>query len=160
MAMEAAQAIPEPITPPSASDTRGRHWRRAELNRLKQEIRLLEEELEALERLPPASKSCEEFVQFVNTCPDALLPVTHGPVNPACERCLHLPCHISSYFSTYSSHWSYVTKRHHMNGLNRSIQHATFYQHPPWHCVYYLNLVKDDHYKCVNTITHYVLTDQ
>jgi hypothetical protein len=52
----------QPLTPPSAPDVRGRHRRRAELQRLTQEIRMLQDELNALDNIPPASKACKEYV--------------------------------------------------------------------------------------------------
>ncbi|KAL0388518.1 UNVERIFIED_CONTAM: Guanine nucleotide-binding protein subunit gamma 2 [Sesamum radiatum] len=84
-----------------ATDTRGKHRISAELKRLEQETRFLEEELEQLEKLERASASCKELlinietrpdpllpVLLINieTRPDPLLPVTNGPVNPTWDR--------------------------------------------------------------------------
>ncbi|KEH42813.1 guanine nucleotide-binding protein subunit gamma 2 [Medicago truncatula] len=58
----------------SSSDTRGKHRIHAELKRLEQETRYLEEELEKLERMDKASTSCKELLSSVQTRPDPLLP--------------------------------------------------------------------------------------
>ncbi|KAH9537740.1 hypothetical protein CY35_16G068300 [Sphagnum magellanicum] len=68
----------QPLTPPSAPDVRGRHRRRAELQRLTQEIRMLQDELNALDNIPPASKACKELVDFMDNCPDPFLPSLQG----------------------------------------------------------------------------------
>eukprot|EP00249_Psilotum_nudum_P009697 c22101_g2_i1 orf=422-820(-) len=80
--------FPQPPAPPAVPDLRGRHRKRAQINRLNQEIRMLEEELEALEGLPPASKACKELVQFTEACPDPLLPITIVQPNPQWDRWL------------------------------------------------------------------------
>ncbi|KAI8566336.1 hypothetical protein RHMOL_Rhmol02G0032900 [Rhododendron molle] len=59
----------------SAADTRGKHRISAELKRLEQESRFLEEELEQLERMGSALASCNEMLSMVETKPDPLLPV-------------------------------------------------------------------------------------
>ncbi|KAL0376686.1 UNVERIFIED_CONTAM: Guanine nucleotide-binding protein subunit gamma 2 [Sesamum calycinum] len=69
-----------------ATDTRGKHRISAELKRLEQETRFLEEELEQLEKLERASASCKELLMNIETRPDPLLPVTNGPVNPTWDR--------------------------------------------------------------------------
>ncbi|XP_058202236.1 guanine nucleotide-binding protein subunit gamma 2-like [Rhododendron vialii] len=70
----------------SAADTRGKHRISAELKRLEQESRSLEEELEQLEKMGSASASCNEMLSMVETKPDPLLPVTNGPTNPSWDR--------------------------------------------------------------------------
>ncbi|XP_047972122.1 guanine nucleotide-binding protein subunit gamma 2-like isoform X2 [Salvia hispanica] len=55
----------------AATDMRGKHWISAELKRLDQETRFLEEELEQLEKMDNASSSCKE---------------TLGPMNPIWDR--------------------------------------------------------------------------
>ncbi|KAG2728133.1 hypothetical protein I3843_01G186500 [Carya illinoinensis] len=70
----------------SATDTRGKHRVLAELKRLEQEARFLEEELEQLEKMEKASAACKEMVSNVETRPDPLLPVTNGPINPFWDR--------------------------------------------------------------------------
>ncbi|KAF4351348.1 hypothetical protein CsatB_026298 [Cannabis sativa] len=70
----------------SIADTRGRHRIQAELKRLEQETRFLEEELEQLERMERASAACNEMLSNIETRPDPLLPVTHGPLSPLWDR--------------------------------------------------------------------------
>ncbi|RWR88830.1 guanine nucleotide-binding protein subunit gamma 1-like protein [Cinnamomum micranthum f. kanehirae] len=69
-----------------AGDKRGKHRILAELKRLEQETRSLEEELEELERMDPVSVACEELLLKIETRPDPLLPVTNGPPNPSWDR--------------------------------------------------------------------------
>ncbi|XP_011073473.1 guanine nucleotide-binding protein subunit gamma 2 [Sesamum indicum] len=69
-----------------ATDTRGKHRISAELKRLEQETRFLEEELEQLERMEKASVACKEMLITIKTRPDPLLPLTQGPVNPMWDR--------------------------------------------------------------------------
>ncbi|XP_057476642.1 guanine nucleotide-binding protein subunit gamma 2-like [Actinidia eriantha] len=70
----------------AATDTRGKHRISAELKRLEQETRCLEEELAQLERMDAASSACNEILSIVETKPDPLLPVTNGPTNPSWDR--------------------------------------------------------------------------
>ncbi|KAL3506007.1 hypothetical protein ACH5RR_031389 [Cinchona calisaya] len=70
----------------SVADTRGKHRISAELKRLEQETRFLEEELEQIEKMEKASASCKEMLSKVETKPDPLLPTTSGPVNPSWDR--------------------------------------------------------------------------
>ncbi|KAK4732450.1 hypothetical protein R3W88_025438 [Solanum pinnatisectum] len=70
----------------AAADTRGKHRISAELKRLEQETRFLEEELELLDKMEKASAACKEMLSNVETGPDPLLPVTHGPTNPSWDR--------------------------------------------------------------------------
>lgn len=70
----------------SAADTRGKHRIQAELKRLEQETRFLEEELEQLERMEMASAACNEMLSNTETRPDPLLPTTYGPLNPLWDR--------------------------------------------------------------------------
>ncbi|XP_010107736.2 guanine nucleotide-binding protein subunit gamma 2 [Morus notabilis] len=69
----------------AATDTRGKHRIQAELQRLEQEARFLEEELEQLERMEKASAACNELLN-VERRPDPLLPATYGPINPLWDR--------------------------------------------------------------------------
>ncbi|KAH6769968.1 G-protein gamma subunit 2 [Perilla frutescens var. hirtella] len=69
-----------------ATDTRGKHRISAELKRLEQEIRFLEEELEQLEKMESASSACKEMLINIETRPDPLLPETTGPINPIWDR--------------------------------------------------------------------------
>ncbi|XP_055813585.1 guanine nucleotide-binding protein subunit gamma 1 isoform X1 [Solanum dulcamara] len=70
----------------AAADTRGKHRISAELKRLEQETRFLEEELELLDKMEKASAACKEMLSNVETRPDPLLPLTHGPTNPSWDR--------------------------------------------------------------------------
>ncbi|KAH7652278.1 Exonuclease VII small subunit protein [Dioscorea alata] len=80
-AAAATAAVPKPVV-----DTRGKHRISAELKRLEQEARFLEEEMEELEKTEKASASCQELLHKVESKPDPLLPVTIGPVNPTWNR--------------------------------------------------------------------------
>ncbi|XP_050219368.1 guanine nucleotide-binding protein subunit gamma 2 [Mercurialis annua] len=68
------------------TDTRGKHRIQAELKRLEQESRFLEEELEQLDKMGKASTACIEMLTIVDTRPDPLLPITLGPINPLWDR--------------------------------------------------------------------------
>ncbi|KAK7268934.1 hypothetical protein RIF29_21644 [Crotalaria pallida] len=70
----------------AAADTRGKHRLNAELKRLEQEARFLEEELEQIERTEKVSASCKEMLSNVERRPDPLLPSTIGPLNPFWDR--------------------------------------------------------------------------
>ncbi|XP_026442785.1 guanine nucleotide-binding protein subunit gamma 1-like [Papaver somniferum] len=67
-------------------DTRGKHRILAELKRLEQETRSLEEELEELEKTEKVSAACRELLLNVDARPDPLLPEMHGPANPFWDR--------------------------------------------------------------------------
>eukprot|EP00250_Pteridium_aquilinum_P017281 c23547_g2_i1 orf=502-846(+) len=54
-------------------DIRGRHRTQAELNRLNQEITVLEEELQRLENMEYASVGCREMVLQIANAPDPLI---------------------------------------------------------------------------------------
>ncbi|KAK1418812.1 hypothetical protein QVD17_27959 [Tagetes erecta] len=69
-----------------AADTRGKHRISAELKRLEQETRHLEEELDQLEKMETASAACKEILSNVETKPDPLLPKTNGPINPSWDQ--------------------------------------------------------------------------
>lgn len=69
-----------------AADTRGKHRILAELKRLEQEARFLEEELEQLEKIETASAACKELLSNVETIPDPVLPITNGPLNTTWDR--------------------------------------------------------------------------
>ncbi|RLN41112.1 AGG2 [Panicum miliaceum] len=64
-----------------AADIRGRHRIQAELKKLEQEARFLEEELEELEKTDKVSSALQEFLTA-----DPLLPVSIGPVNRSWDR--------------------------------------------------------------------------
>uniref|UniRef100_A0A2N9G711 G protein gamma domain-containing protein n=1 Tax=Fagus sylvatica TaxID=28930 RepID=A0A2N9G711_FAGSY len=68
------------------ADTRGRHRILAELKRVEQDSRFLEEELEELQKTENVSTLCEELLRNIETIPDPLLPLTNGPLNPLWDR--------------------------------------------------------------------------
>eukprot|EP00252_Welwitschia_mirabilis_P008103 TRINITY_DN19810_c0_g1_i2.p1 TRINITY_DN19810_c0_g1~~TRINITY_DN19810_c0_g1_i2.p1 ORF type:complete len:115 (-),score=33.97 TRINITY_DN19810_c0_g1_i2:118-462(-) len=68
------------------ADVRGKHRKLAELQKLNQEIRYLEEEIEELDKLERATNACKEMLVLIDNRPDPLLPVTKGPENPAWDR--------------------------------------------------------------------------
>ncbi|XP_044486038.1 guanine nucleotide-binding protein subunit gamma 1-like [Mangifera indica] len=70
----------------AASDARGKHRLQAELKRVEQEAKFLEEELEELDQMEKASMACKETLSDVKARPDPLLPVTTGPSNPSWDR--------------------------------------------------------------------------
>ncbi|XP_038724002.1 guanine nucleotide-binding protein subunit gamma 2 [Tripterygium wilfordii] len=83
---ESAVRITQRLQSLSSSDTRGKHRIQAELKRLEQESRFLEEELEKLEKMEAASTASKEMLSIVESRPDPLLPVTNGPINPVWDR--------------------------------------------------------------------------
>ncbi|KAK7356882.1 hypothetical protein VNO80_16162 [Phaseolus coccineus] len=83
---ESANPMTHRVQSLSSADTRGKHRIHAELKRLEQEARFLEEELEKLERMEKASTACKGMLSNVETKPDPLLPSTIGPVSPTWDR--------------------------------------------------------------------------
>ncbi|KAL1340176.1 hypothetical protein HN51_028517 [Arachis hypogaea] len=83
---ESASPITNRVQSLSSAETRGKHRVHAEVKRLEQEARFLEEELEQLERMDKASAPCKETLSNVETRPDPLLPTTIGPLNPSWDR--------------------------------------------------------------------------
>ncbi|KAG2402102.1 Guanine nucleotide-binding protein [Vigna angularis] len=71
---ESASPVTHRVQSLSSADTRGKHRIHAELKRLEQEARFLEEELEKLERMEKASTACKGLLSNVETKPDPLLP--------------------------------------------------------------------------------------
>ncbi|XP_066386633.1 guanine nucleotide-binding protein subunit gamma 1 isoform X1 [Miscanthus floridulus] len=77
-----------------SADLRGRHRIQAELKKLEQEARFLEEELEELEKADKVSSALQEYVSpaeemFLTAMErkaDPLLPVSTGPVNQSWDR--------------------------------------------------------------------------
>ncbi|XP_020573075.1 guanine nucleotide-binding protein subunit gamma 1-like isoform X2 [Phalaenopsis equestris] len=74
------------MNPPTSADTRGKHRILAELKHLEQEARFLEDELEKLGKTEKVSAAVQELLQKIETNPEPLLPITHGPVNPSWDR--------------------------------------------------------------------------
>ncbi|KAJ1398897.1 G-protein gamma-like domain [Sesbania bispinosa] len=83
---ESANPTTQRLQSLSSADTRGKHRIHAELKRLEQETRFLEEELEQLGRMDKASTPCKELLSNVETRPDPLLPLTIGPLSPTWDR--------------------------------------------------------------------------
>eukprot|EP00250_Pteridium_aquilinum_P009022 c18387_g1_i2 orf=111-485(+) len=81
-------AVLTPRTPP---DAYGRHRKRAEILRLHEEIRSLEEELQVVEGYPHSSRACKELVEFTKARPDPLLSLNEGPGNPPWNRWFQQP---------------------------------------------------------------------
>ncbi|XP_057964545.1 guanine nucleotide-binding protein subunit gamma 1 [Malania oleifera] len=82
------QSAVESETAPSddLQGPRGKHRMLAEVKRLDQETKSLEEELEELEKTESVSAICEELLRNIETIPDPLLPITNGPANPLWDR--------------------------------------------------------------------------
>lgn len=75
-----------PSVAAAAADMRGKHRILADLKRLDQEKRSLEEELEALEQTRNVSAICQELLLRIESNPDPLLSVTSGPADPLWDR--------------------------------------------------------------------------
>ncbi|OAY49781.1 guanine nucleotide-binding protein subunit gamma 1 [Manihot esculenta] len=86
MESETASSVDEQVVAAAGPDTRGKHRILAELKRVEQEIKCLEEELGELERTDNISTVCEELLVNVGDTPDPLLSETNGPVNPLWDR--------------------------------------------------------------------------
>ncbi|EER91202.1 hypothetical protein BDA96_01G169500 [Sorghum bicolor] len=69
-----------------SADLRGRHRIQAELKKLEQEARFLEEELEELEKADKVSSALQELLTAMERKADPLLPVSTGPVNQSWDR--------------------------------------------------------------------------
>ncbi|TYI55425.1 hypothetical protein E1A91_D11G140900v1 [Gossypium mustelinum] len=86
MESETASSADEQQLSGSAADTRGKHRILAELKRVEQESKFLEEEMEELERTDNVSTLSEELLLIMETIADPLLPLTNGPINPSWDR--------------------------------------------------------------------------
>ncbi|XP_004244452.2 guanine nucleotide-binding protein subunit gamma 2-like [Solanum lycopersicum] len=64
----------------------GKHRMAAAISSLDQQIQFIQEELEKLESYGEASIVCKEFISVVESKPDALLPVTKGPIDVKWDR--------------------------------------------------------------------------
>lgn len=69
-----------------ATDKRGKHRILAELKRLQQDTKFLQEELDELEKTENVSAICKELLQNMDSRPDPLIPEVHGPVNLLWDR--------------------------------------------------------------------------
>ncbi|KAG2696979.1 hypothetical protein I3760_07G085200 [Carya illinoinensis] len=79
MASETASSVDEATVVSSvvttAADKRGKHRIGAQLKRVEQECRFLEEELEEFQRTENVSTLCEELLRNIEMIPDPLLPL-------------------------------------------------------------------------------------
>uniref|UniRef100_A0A0D9YM23 G protein gamma domain-containing protein n=1 Tax=Oryza glumipatula TaxID=40148 RepID=A0A0D9YM23_9ORYZ len=64
----------------------GKHRLSAAIARLDQELQSLQDELNELETMEPASAACQEVITSTEGKSDPLLPVTIGPENASWER--------------------------------------------------------------------------
>ncbi|XP_059285387.1 guanine nucleotide-binding protein subunit gamma 2-like [Lycium ferocissimum] len=67
----------------------GKHRLAAAISALNQQIQFIQEELDQLDSIGEASIVCKELVSSVELIPDALLPVTKGPINVHLDRWFH-----------------------------------------------------------------------
>ncbi|CAN4095583.1 unnamed protein product [Withania somnifera] len=67
----------------------GKHRLAAAIAALNQQIHIIQEELDQLDSFGEASLVCRELVSSVELVPDALLPVTRGPINVHLVRRFH-----------------------------------------------------------------------
>ncbi|CAI8585293.1 unnamed protein product [Vicia faba] len=70
----------------ATTDKRGKHRILAELKRLQQDTKFLQEELEELEKTENVSAICKELLHNMDSRPDPLLPEIHAPVNLLWDR--------------------------------------------------------------------------
>ncbi|XP_062224120.1 guanine nucleotide-binding protein subunit gamma 2-like [Phragmites australis] len=64
----------------------GKHRLSAAIARLDQELQSLQDELNELETMEPASEACQEVITSTEGKPDPLLPITSGPENSSWDR--------------------------------------------------------------------------
>ncbi|RCV05563.1 hypothetical protein SETIT_1G093100v2 [Setaria italica] len=64
----------------------GKHRLSAAISRLDQELQSLQEELNELETMEPASTACQDVITSTEGKPDPLLPITSGPENSSWDR--------------------------------------------------------------------------
>ncbi|XP_009767076.1 guanine nucleotide-binding protein subunit gamma 2 [Nicotiana tabacum] len=67
----------------------GKHRLAAAIASLNQQIQIIQDELDQLDSCGEASIVCRELVSSVELMPDALLPVTRGPINVHLDRWFH-----------------------------------------------------------------------
>ncbi|XP_009588841.1 guanine nucleotide-binding protein subunit gamma 2-like [Nicotiana tabacum] len=67
----------------------GKHRLVAAIASLNQQIQIIQDELDQLDSFGEASIVCRELVSSVELMPDALLPVTRGPINVHLDRWFH-----------------------------------------------------------------------
>ncbi|XP_020177576.1 guanine nucleotide-binding protein subunit gamma 2 [Aegilops tauschii subsp. strangulata] len=64
----------------------GKHRLSAAIQRLDQELQSLQDELNELETMEPASAACREVITSTEGKPDPLLPITSSPENSSWDR--------------------------------------------------------------------------
>ncbi|CAN6237048.1 unnamed protein product [Urochloa humidicola] len=64
----------------------GKHRLSAAIARLDQELQSLQDELNELETMEPASTACQDVITSTEGKPDPLLPITSGPENSSWDR--------------------------------------------------------------------------
>ncbi|CAL5060375.1 unnamed protein product [Urochloa decumbens] len=64
----------------------GKHRLSAAIARLDQELQSLQDELNELETMEPASTACQDVITSTEGKPDPLLPITTGPENSSWDR--------------------------------------------------------------------------
>ncbi|CAN6242997.1 unnamed protein product [Urochloa humidicola] len=64
----------------------GKHRLSAAIARLDQELQSLQDELDELETMEPASAACQDVITSTEGKPDPLLPITSGPENSSWDR--------------------------------------------------------------------------
>ncbi|KQJ93237.1 hypothetical protein BRADI_3g03350v3 [Brachypodium distachyon] len=64
----------------------GKHRLSAAIARLDQELQSLQDELNELETMEPASAACQEVITSTQGKPDPLLPITSSPENSSWDR--------------------------------------------------------------------------
>nr|AFK38339.1 unknown [Medicago truncatula] len=74
------------VSADGATDKRGKHRILAELKRLQQDTKFLQEELDELEKTENVPAICKELLQNMDSRPDPLIPEVHGPVNLLWDR--------------------------------------------------------------------------
>ncbi|VAI43457.1 guanine nucleotide-binding protein subunit gamma 2-like [Triticum dicoccoides] len=81
----------QPAAAGAAATTRsvgyvGKHRLSAAIQRLDQELQSLQDELNELETMEPASAACREVITSTEGQPDPLLPITSSPENSSWDR--------------------------------------------------------------------------
>ncbi|XP_010252142.1 PREDICTED: guanine nucleotide-binding protein subunit gamma 2-like [Nelumbo nucifera] len=64
----------------------GKHRMAAAITRLEHQIQIIQKELQELDTMDPSSTSCKEVISSVENVPDALLPITRGPIDTSWDR--------------------------------------------------------------------------
>ncbi|XP_074579145.1 uncharacterized protein LOC141835677 [Curcuma longa] len=113
MDVEAAAPAPLPRSPPRMPDLCGRHCLQAQLLLLTREIAFLEEEIQSIEGLQPASACCKEVAEYVGMIPEPLIPIYKKRTKPSrfwrrfCAMvCFNIPtCCPGARFGWFRRHW-------------------------------------------------------